>query len=138
MANGSYSSGSAQVSPCGDFSQSLGARGLSNRGSQALEHRLNSCGAGGLLLRGMWDLPASGIEPGCLLHRQADSLPLGASKEALKYCFLEAENVTSRYNMSTLFKKKKVSKWKNIILKRVERIINVIVVHKRKYSLLVD
>ena len=86
----------------------------------------------------MWDLLGSGIEPRCFLHRQADSLPLGASKEALKHCFLEVENLTSRYNMSTLLKKK-VSKWKNIIiLKGVEQVINVIVVHKRKYSLLVD
>ena len=28
----------------------------------ALEHRLNSCGSQAQLLRGMWDLPGSGIE----------------------------------------------------------------------------
>ena len=29
---------------------------------KALEHRLNSCGSQAQLLRGMWDLPGSGIE----------------------------------------------------------------------------
>ena len=28
------------------------------------------------LLRRMWDLPRSEVEPTCLLHSQADSLPL--------------------------------------------------------------
>ena len=31
--------------------------------AQALEYRLNSCGAWAELLRGMWDLPGLGIEP---------------------------------------------------------------------------
>ena len=39
------------------------ARGLSSYGSQALEHRLSSCGARAWLLRGMWDLPGPGLEP---------------------------------------------------------------------------
>ena len=39
------------------------ARGLSSCGSQALEHRLSSCGTRALLLRGMWDLPGPGLEP---------------------------------------------------------------------------
>ena len=30
------------------------------------EHRLNSCGPCASLLRGMWDLPGSGIKPTCL------------------------------------------------------------------------
>ena len=38
------------------------ARGLSGFGSWALELGLSSCGAQALLLRGMWDLPGSGIE----------------------------------------------------------------------------
>ena len=38
-------------------------RGLSSCSSQALEHRLNSCGTWAYLLFGMWDLPGSGIEP---------------------------------------------------------------------------
>ena len=37
--------------------------GLSGCGSWALERRLRSCGARAWLLRGMWDLPGSGIEP---------------------------------------------------------------------------
>ena len=36
---------------------------FSSSDSQALEHRLNSCGAWAYLLRGMWDCPRSGIEP---------------------------------------------------------------------------
>ena len=32
-------------------------------GSWALEHRLNSCGTRAYLLRGMWDLPGSGVKP---------------------------------------------------------------------------
>ena len=39
------------------------AHGLSNCGSRALEHWLNSCGARTSLLCSMWDLPRSGIEP---------------------------------------------------------------------------
>ena len=46
-----------------------GACGLN---SQVPEHRLRSCGAQAQLLRGMWDLPRSGLNP-CLLHRQGDS-----------------------------------------------------------------
>ena len=64
----------AWASHCGGFSccgaQALGtwasvvsARGLSSCGSQALEHRLSSCGAWAYLLRCMWDLPQPGIEP---------------------------------------------------------------------------
>ena len=65
---------SAWASHCGGFScygaWALGTRalvvvalGLSSCGSQALEHRLSSCGAWAQLLRGMWDLPGPGIEP---------------------------------------------------------------------------
>ena len=39
------------------------ARGLSSCGSQALEHRLSSCGTRAELLCGMWDLPGPGLEP---------------------------------------------------------------------------
>ena len=64
----------AQASHCSGFSycgaRALGARasvvvarGLSSCGSRALERRLSSCGARALLLRGMWDLPRSGLEP---------------------------------------------------------------------------
>ena len=48
---------------------------LGSCGAQALEHRLNSYGAQTLLLSGMWDLPASGVEP-LSPALQADSLPL--------------------------------------------------------------
>ena len=37
--------------------------GLSSWGSQALEHRLNSCRVWAYLFRGMWNLPGSEIEP---------------------------------------------------------------------------
>ena len=45
--------------------QSAGSRcaGFSSCHSQALEHRLNSCGARAQLLRSMWDLPVPGHEP---------------------------------------------------------------------------
>ena len=45
--------------------QSTGSRctGFSSCGSQALEHRLSSCGTRASLLRGMWDLPGPGLEP---------------------------------------------------------------------------
>ena len=39
------------------------ARGLSRFGSRALEHRLSDCGSRVRLLRGLWDLPRSGIHP---------------------------------------------------------------------------
>ena len=39
------------------------ACGLSSCGSQALEHRLSSCGARAQLIRALWDLPGSGVEP---------------------------------------------------------------------------
>ena len=41
----------------------LGCSGFCSCGSQAPEHRLNSCGAQVSLLCGMWDFPESGIEP---------------------------------------------------------------------------
>ena len=61
------SSSSEQASHYGSFSccraQALGLMGFSSCSSQALEHRLSSCGAWAKLLRGMWDLPGPGIEP---------------------------------------------------------------------------
>ena len=64
----------ARASHCGGFSccgaQALSVQAsvfvvcaLSSCGLQALEHRLNSCGARAWLLRGMWDLPGPGIKP---------------------------------------------------------------------------
>ena len=58
VARGLQSTGSVVVV------HGLQARGLSSCGSQALEHRLGSRGARAQLLRGMWDLPRTGIEPG--------------------------------------------------------------------------
>ena len=64
----------AWASHCSGFSchgaQAVGTRasvvvacGLSSCGSQALEHRLSSCGTWAQLLCGMWDLPGPGLEP---------------------------------------------------------------------------
>ena len=43
----------------------MGSRraGFSSCGSEALEHRLSSCGTRAQLLRGTWDLPVPGLEP---------------------------------------------------------------------------
>ena len=60
------SSCGAGASHCGVFS-CCGARApgawARSCGSWALEHRLNSCGPQAYLLRGMRDLPGSGLEP---------------------------------------------------------------------------
>ena len=49
---------------------------LSSCDAQALEHRLNSYGAQTLLVSGMWDLPASGIEPRIPYHWATREAPL--------------------------------------------------------------
>ena len=56
----------------------MGSRGcgLSSFGSWGLELGLSSCGAQALLLRGMWDLPGSGLEYWLSFSCQADALPL--------------------------------------------------------------
>ena len=55
------------ASHCSGFSfcraQALGSVGFRGCSSHALEHRLSSCRARVQLLRGMWDLPGSGMEP---------------------------------------------------------------------------
>ena len=48
------------------WSTALRVSRLNSFGSQALEHRLNDCGARAQLLHGMWDLPRLGIEPEAL------------------------------------------------------------------------
>ena len=57
----------AKASHCGGFScfraQALGCLDYSDCGSRALGRRLGSCGTWASLLRGMWDLPGSGIKP---------------------------------------------------------------------------
>ena len=52
----------------GTWAQQLRIAGLQNAGS-------NNCGTWAQLLRGMWDLPSSGINS-CLLYWVVDSLPL--------------------------------------------------------------
>ena len=70
---GTFSCG-ARASRCSGFSR-CGARALGHAGfgrcgtqgqqvhSQALEHKLNSCGTWAELLHDMWNLPGPGIEP---------------------------------------------------------------------------
>ena len=50
-------------SSCGTRASVVVAHGISSCGSRALGRRLSSCGARAKLLRGMWDLPGSGLEP---------------------------------------------------------------------------
>ena len=61
----------------------LQAHGLQQCGTQALEHRLSSCGARAWLLRGMWDLPGQGIElvSPALGGRILTTVPPGKSPE---------------------------------------------------------
>ena len=47
----------------GTWASVIVAGELCSCGSRAPERRLSSCGAGALLLRGMWDLPGPGLEP---------------------------------------------------------------------------
>ena len=47
----------------GRGAQALGNTGFTTCSSQALEHRLNSCGTQTWLLRSLWDLPRPGMEP---------------------------------------------------------------------------
>ena len=48
---------------CGAWASIVAACGLSSCSSQALEHRLNSCGTQTYLFHDMWNLPRSGIKP---------------------------------------------------------------------------
>ena len=47
----------------GTWASIVAAYGLNSCGSQALEHRLNTCRAWAQLLHDMWAFPGSGIEP---------------------------------------------------------------------------
>ena len=66
---------------------SMGSRhtGFSTCGSQALEHRLSSCGAQAYLLHGIWDLPGPGIEPvsPAMAGRFLTTAPTGKSHMSL-------------------------------------------------------
>ena len=92
---------------------STGSRhsGFSSCGSQALEHRLGSCGARAQLLRGMWDLPGPGIEPvsPALAGRFISTVPPGRPMDfifivailfyfvfSLQNCFSDVELIDKR------------------------------------------
>ena len=73
-----------RASPCGGplvAELRLQARGLSHCGSRTLEHRLDCCGSWAPLLRGMGNLPESGIEPvsTALAGQFSSTAPLGKS-----------------------------------------------------------
>ena len=55
--------------------------GFSSCSSQALEHRFNSCGTRAQLLTACGLFPHQGSNP-CLLHWQADSLPLSHQRSS--------------------------------------------------------
>ena len=90
-------------SPCGAFvhgvligvlllMQSMHSRmcgGFRSCSSQALEHRLSSCGTGLLLLCGMWDLPGPRTEPvsPALAGEFLFTVPPGKSRYNLSYYF---------------------------------------------------
>ena len=57
------------------WASAVAAHGLSRYGSQALEHRLKSCGTRAELLHSIQDLPRSGMEHESPAQ-QVDSLPL--------------------------------------------------------------
>jgi len=61
------------------------ARGLSSCGSQALEHRLSSCGVCSWLLRGVRDLPGAGVGP--VSPALAGGLNRWPAKEGLPFRF---------------------------------------------------
>ena len=61
----------------------VAAHGLSSCGSQALEHRFNSCGAQVWQLCGMGDLPRSGIE--LMSPALAGGLPLSQGSPELEF-----------------------------------------------------
>ena len=76
---------------------STGSRrvGFSRCGSRALERRLSSCGARALLLRSMWDLPGTGLEPvsPALAGGFLTTVPPGKS---LHFCFICKVNIQKK------------------------------------------
>ena len=91
---GLLSSCGERASHCGGFScywaQALGHLGFHSCSSQALEHRLSSCGTPAWLLRGLWDLLDQWSNPH-LLHWQVDSIPL-SHQGSPPSCFLTRTN----------------------------------------------
>ena len=72
-----FSSCSAQASHCGGLllqRTDCMMHWLWQLCTQALEHRLSSCGTWAELLCSMWELPNQGSNP-CFLHWQADTYP---------------------------------------------------------------
>ena len=53
----------AERRPSGAWTSVVEARGLSSRGSRALDHRLCRCDSWASLFRDLWDCPAAGIGP---------------------------------------------------------------------------
>ena len=66
--------------------------------SQAPGHRLDSCGAPAELLHSMRDFPSQGSKP-CLLHWQADSLPLSLQGSPLSLFFPEKVFFSLHFSM---------------------------------------
>ena len=92
---------------CGGFSccraQAPGLAGfslcgtwLSSCSSWAPEHRLSRCGARAWMLRGMWDLPGSGVEPvsPTLAGRFFTTGPPGKPEALFFKCHCELTNLT--------------------------------------------
>ena len=86
---GLLSSCSVRVSQCVGFSScgapALGCSDFSCRGSQALEHRLKSCGTWVKPLDSMWDLPKSDIQ--CVSYIGRKILYWWATREVLRFVF---------------------------------------------------
>ena len=74
----------------------VAAHGLSGCGSQALDHRLSSCGVQVQCLHGTWDLSRPGIEPmSPAFNLQADSLPLSHQGSSIVVLFKYVYKFTS-------------------------------------------
>ena len=85
----------------GCSTHSFRVAGLSSFSSGAVAHRLRSCGTWARVLHSMRDLPRWGIQPWCLLHWQADSLPRSqqGSQMLLVICCLPDNMHSDRYEM---------------------------------------
>ena len=104
-ARGGYSLVVVHASLCSGFSscraQALGCMGFRSRGSQALEHKLSSCGAWPQLLCSMQDLLRSRINP--VSHALAGGFfttePPGKLLDgALRNKYLQTPSIQSRYS----------------------------------------
>ena len=104
---GAWASHHGGFSCCG--AQALGVRAsvvvvgrLSSCGLRALEHRLSSCGVHAQLLRGMWDLPGSGLET--MSPALADGFPTTAppgKSRYLTFLFTQYDNLFSMIRILT-------------------------------------